>query len=100
MALSHFSVPSTTPLPQVPEQSESVAAVQPTGQHCSDGPQAVMNVCAQRAEHCAALPSMLSAVHGLWSSQSVAVGQAPAVGGGIAGSHISLASIMPFPSCG
>jgi hypothetical protein len=39
---SHVSPISTTPLPQLAEQSESVAAPQPVGQHPSPGVQVLM----------------------------------------------------------
>src|SRR5580698_4761667 len=87
IALSHFSAPSTVPLPQVAEQSTSDTGVQPVAQQPSAGPHAVTGSCAQVAEHCAAVPSMTSVVHGLLSLQSVMTGQAPSLGATIAGSQ-------------
>jgi hypothetical protein len=65
IALSQLSALSTVPLPQVAEQSASDTGVQPVAQQPSAGPHAVMNVFAQCAEHSAAPPATLSAVHGL-----------------------------------
>src|SRR5262249_32933094 len=49
MPVSQSSPESTTPLPQLGEQSGSVALVAPVGQHPSAGPMAVMVVCVQCA---------------------------------------------------
>ena len=44
---SQVSPDSTTPLPQLGEQSESFTEVQPLGQHPSPDTQVVMALCAQ-----------------------------------------------------
>jgi hypothetical protein len=53
---SQVSALPTTPSPQMTEQSESVAAVQPSGQHSSPEAQPVMGEATQRALHISAAP--------------------------------------------
>src|SRR5262249_10599874 len=87
---SHFSLPSTTPLPQVGEQSLSFVALHPGAQQPSPLLHCVMTLWLQLALHCAADPAMTSTVQALPSSHEL--GQFP--------SHFSLPSTVPLPQLG
>jgi hypothetical protein len=94
IAMSQSSPLSIEPFPQPGEQSGSVAAVAPDGQHMSAGPMVVMMVC----EHCAwhvPAPLKVSTVQGSPSSQLV--GQAPLEPALAAMSHVSPGSTWPLP---
>lgn len=86
---SQVSPDSTTPLPQVGEQSPSVVASQPPGQHPSPPVQAVTALCEQARLHVAALPEVTSVVQAIPSSQ--------VDGQDEGGSQVSPASTTPFP---
>jgi hypothetical protein len=86
---SQVSPTSTTPLPQVAEQSESSAEVHPTGQQPSPPTQVLMAVLLQATLQVAALPVSWSRVQALPSSQ--------VAGHVVAGSQVSPASRTPLP---
>jgi hypothetical protein len=90
---SQVSPPSTTPLPQVTEQSESLLALHPAGQQPSlKAAQVVIPVWLQATLQLALLPVILSMVHVLASSQEV--------GQDDAGSQVSPGSTTPLPQVG
>ncbi len=84
---SQVSPASMTPFPQLAEQSESVRALQPAGQHPSPSVQVVMDWCTHERLQLAALPVLESAVQALASLQTA--GQLP--------SQVSLTSTTPLP---
>jgi hypothetical protein len=86
---SQVSPVSTTPLPQVAEQSESFAAVHVAAQQPSPPTQVVMGRALHATLHAWALPVSWSSVQALPSSQLV--------GHEVAGSQVSPASTMPLP---
>ena len=86
---SQVSPDSTTPLPQLGLQLLSLLALQPEGQQPSPPTHAVMVVCVQATLQVAALPVIVSVVHGLLSLQLA--GQLPG------GSQVSPGSMMPLP---
>jgi len=86
---SQVSPGSTTPLPQKPLQSSSLAVVQPVAQQPSPSVQAVMGVALQAALQLAALPVRRSVVQSLPSSH--------AVGHEAGGSQVSPGSTTPLP---
>ena len=95
---SQVSPGSTTPFPQVGEQSGSVVAVAPVGQQPSETLAAiVISVCEQAAVQ--PLPLRVSLVQARPSSQ-LAGGQAPGRPGAIAMSQVSLGSTAPLPQFG
>ena len=89
---SQVSPPSTTPLPQVTEQSESLLALHPVGQQPSPPIQAVMAVWVQATLQVALPPVIWSVVQALLSLQEV--GQEDF------GSQVSPFSTTPLPHFG
>jgi hypothetical protein len=89
---SQVSPPSTTPLPQLAEQSESLAELHPTGQQPSPGVQAVIAVEEHVTLQVTGPPVIWSEVHALPSLQLVAQEAA--------GSHVSPLSTRPLPQTG
>jgi hypothetical protein len=89
VAGSQVSPASTTPLPQLAEQSVSAVASQPTGQQPSPEAHALMALWLHATLQLAALPVIWSCVHALPSSQ--AAGQV------VAGSQVSPTSTTPLP---
>lgn len=89
---SQVSPGSTTELPHVAEQSSSVVASQPAGQHPSAFAQDTIAVCEQAALQLLALPVSTSVVQALPSSHAVAQVDA--------GSHVSPGSTTPLPQVG
>jgi hypothetical protein len=85
---SHFSVPSTTPLPQTAVQSLSFVALQPGAQQPSPTVHAVMGAFTHCALQVTALPIIESAVQAFPSLQ---------VEGQLEPSHSSPGSTIPFP---
>ncbi len=88
MAVSHFSGGSTTPLPQLAEQSESFSALQAEGQQPSPEPHAVIGAWLHAVEQ--PEPTRVSSVHATPSSQDV--GHVP--------SQVSGGSTTPLPQLG
>ena len=86
---SQVSPLSTTPLPHPAEQSESLAEVQPVGQHPSPVAQVLMAPWLQATLQFWALPVSWSTVHASPSSQLV--------GHEIDGSQVSPLSTTPLP---
>jgi hypothetical protein len=86
---SQVSPGSTTPSPQVAEQSGSVPESQPDGQHPSPPSHVSMTSCVHRAVQAAALPVSTSSVQGSGSPHSV--GQLEG------GSQVSPGSTTPLP---
>jgi hypothetical protein len=86
---SQVSPASTTPLPQLAEQSESSAVLHVAGQQPSPGEHVLMAVLLHTTLHASALPATWSWVQALPSSQLV--------GHEVAGSQVSPASTMPLP---
>jgi len=84
---SQVSPASTTPLPQLGEQSLSFVESQPAGQQPSPFWQVEMFWWAQATLQLAALPVIVSMVQAFWSSQ--VVGQLP--------SQVSPGSTTPLP---
>jgi len=84
---SQVSPVSTTPLPQLAEQSESLLLVHPAGQQPSPPTHWVTGWCVHAALHVEALPVITSWVHAFPSLQSL--GQLP--------SQVSLGSTTPLP---
>jgi len=95
---SHFSVPSTMPLPHRGWQSESLTALQPPGQQPSPSEQAVIVVLWQTSEQVVSLPVCESAVQAMLSLQEA--GQAPGWPAAIALSQVSPVSTAPLPQPG
>jgi hypothetical protein len=87
---SQTSGGSTTSFPQDDEQSLSLLAFAPLGQHPSPPFAAVIATLVHFAVHCVGEPDSKSPVHGSWSSHDV--GQSP--------SQISGGSIVPLPQVG
>jgi hypothetical protein len=79
-----------TPFPHVGEQSLSLLALAPLGQHPSPPIAEVIAKFVHFAVHCAAEPDTMSLVHGSRSSHEV--GQSP--------SQISGGSMVPLPQVG
>lgn len=88
---SHFSPSLSVPSPQLALQSLSMLGFALGGQQPSPSVVVVIGVCVHVAVHCAAFPSILSAVHALPSSQLVGHGVL------LLGSHFSPASSTPLP---
>jgi len=86
---SQVSPRSSTPSPQLAEQSLSVLSSQPAAQQRSSSVHSTTALCAQVTSHDSALPLMRSSVHALPSSQSV--GQLPG------GSQVSAKPSRPSP---
>lgn len=94
IARSHCSPASTTPSPQMGEQSGSLAAVQPGGQQESPPTQAVMGVTTQAALQVAGEPRTLEVAHEPVAGQEPVVGQEPST----ASSQVSTGgSTTPLP---
>lgn len=91
---SHVSPGSILPFPQlvIVLQSESLLALAPWGQHMSASLAAMTGMCKHSAVHCAALPSSISTVQALLSSQAVGHGASL-----LFGSHVSPTSRFPSP---
>jgi hypothetical protein len=89
---SQVSPSSTTPLPQLGKQSESLLALQPTRQHPSPPSQILMAVWLHATLQVAALPVTWSIVHTLASSHSVRQESG--------GSQVSPGSTTPLPQLG
>jgi hypothetical protein len=89
---SQVSPSSTTPLPQLGEQSVSLLLLHPAGQQSSPEAQSTTGVRLQATLQFTALPVIRSVVHALASSQSV--GQEPE------GSQVSPGSTTPLPQLG
>jgi hypothetical protein len=87
-------VGSRVPLPQVGEQSPSMASVHPDGQQPSPDVHALIGVTAQRAEQLSASPTSVVRRH-LDGEGGQAVGQAP--NPAAAGSQASPGSSCPLP---
>lgn len=71
---SHVSESSFTPLPHTGEQSLSLFALAPGGQHSSPAIAAVTGICVHLTLQSSALPDETSTVHGSPSSQEVGQG--------------------------
>jgi hypothetical protein len=89
---SHVSPGSSVPSPQLAEQSESLALVQPLGQHPSPAAHAEIGVLSQRALQLDGEPVSRSLVQATPSSHDD--------GHDDAGSQVSPGSIVPFPQPG
>jgi hypothetical protein len=94
--VSHVSGGSTVPFPHVGEQSPSLCVSHAEGQHPSPLAQSVMGPALQLTAH--PDPTNWSFVHAIPSLQ--VRGHAPASPSGIAVSHASRASTVPFPQVG
>jgi hypothetical protein len=92
LAGSQVSLSATTPSPQLAEQSLSVSALQPWGQHPSPASQAVLMALTHTTSQVSGAPLRLSSVHALASSQLL--GQV------LAGSQLSPVSSTPLPQLG
>ena len=86
---SQVSPVSTTPLPQLAEQSTSLVELHPAGQQPSPEVQVVMGLWLQATLQFAALPVSWSSVHALPSSQLA--------GQELGGSQVSPESTTPLP---
>lgn len=94
IARSHCSPASTTPSPQIGEQSGSLAAVQPSGQQESPPTQAVMGLTTQAALQVAGSPRTLEVAHEPVAGQVPVFGQDPST----ASSQVSTGgSTTPLP---
>jgi hypothetical protein len=89
---SHVSPASSVPFPQLGEQSESLIALQPSGQHESFAAQAVIRVFLHSAVQVAASPTIVCFTQASCERHVCSVGQSP--------SQVSPRSTIPLPQIG